>query len=203
MAKKKTQAKTVSKWKRKQFFEIVAPREFDSKIIGETLANKPEQVIGRTVKVDLNELTKERRATHIILIFKITKVVGNKANTIFIGHELNPSYLGRIIRRRRTKIEVIEFPQTKDRKKVKITLVCVTQGKVSNRVAKAIRKTAKDIIENSARKREFCHFAQEIIFGILSAKIFKAVKKIAPIYRVEVAKSKLISVEEEKTAKKK
>ena len=54
MVKEKTKAGL--KWKKKQWYAIKAPARFEGRVIGETLAEKPEQLIGRTFAVNSIQL---------------------------------------------------------------------------------------------------------------------------------------------------
>ena len=43
--------KTVDKWKKKTWFTIIAPKEFDRKEIGTTVSEKPQSVMGRVIEI--------------------------------------------------------------------------------------------------------------------------------------------------------
>ena len=49
MAAKKRK-KTVDKWKKKKWFKIIAPKQFNEVVLGETPAEKETQVINRVVE---------------------------------------------------------------------------------------------------------------------------------------------------------
>jgi len=89
--KKKT--KTTDKWKKKSWYAIIAPEEFERKQLGETVVEKPENLIGRVVTVTGRELANQPKKQHIQLKFKVRTVAANKANTEAVGHEVKDSYL--------------------------------------------------------------------------------------------------------------
>jgi len=47
-------SRTADKWKKKQWYNIIAPAEFDKVVIGETVAEKPKNIEGRIIKIDLD-----------------------------------------------------------------------------------------------------------------------------------------------------
>lgn len=57
----------------------------------------------------------------------------------------------------------------------------------------AIRGGMRKIIENRAAERKLDQFVQEVVLGKLAADIYKTIKKICPVKRVEVRKTKVLS----------
>lgn len=191
IVRRRVERRTTDKWKKKKWFTIVASKEFGNKVIGETPAEKVKILDGRVVKTNLGNLTNQRQKRHISVSFKIIKVEGSTANTVLIGHEIGPSYLGRMVRRRSSKIETVQTVITKDKQSVKVKTVAITARKSKKNQKTAIRKIMSTIIADSAKKKTCNQFAQELIFGIISSKIFNDIKKIVPIKRVEIVKSKI------------
>ncbi len=72
------------KWKSKRWFTIRAPRNpWSFRIIGETIAEESEQLVGRTFDIMQNELDGDFSKMHVQVIFRITDVVGGDALTEF------------------------------------------------------------------------------------------------------------------------
>lgn len=191
IVRRRVERRTTDKWKKKKWFTIVASKEFSNKVIGETPAEKVKILDGRVVKTNLGNLTNQRQKRHISVSFKITKVEGSTANTVLIGHEIGSSYLGRMIRRRSSKIETVQTVITKDKQSVKVKTIAITARKAKKKQKTAMRKIMITIIADSAKKKTCNQFVQELIFGIISSKIFNDIKKIVPIKRVEIVKSKI------------
>ena len=188
--KKKTSTKrTVDKWKRKQWFKVLASPEFDKREIAETPAEKDKNVVGRTLVANLGELTGERQKRHIIIKFKVKNVSGQQAFTEIVQHAINPSYINRMVRRRSSKIEAVQTLTTKDGKKLKIKTIALSQKKLDKRQEMAIRKEIVESIKRGCSKKDFSALIQLIVFGIMASKLFKDLKKIAPLKRVEIVKT--------------
>ncbi|MFB6194902.1 MAG: 30S ribosomal protein S3ae [Haloplanus sp.] len=67
--------RSVSKQKRgKRWYTIFAPEEYDRAELGQTVADEPEKIIGRTIETTLGELTDDAGANNTKLTFKITDV---------------------------------------------------------------------------------------------------------------------------------
>ena len=94
------------KWKAKRWYTIRAPRNpWSFRVIGETLAEEPEQLIGRTYDIMQNELDGDFSKMHVQVVFRITEAVGGDALTEFIGHNVQKDHIRRQIRRDRGKVD--------------------------------------------------------------------------------------------------
>ena len=86
-AKSRTAARKLrDKWKSKRWYSIRAPRNPHSfKVIGETLSENPENVVGRIHEVTQNEMDGDFTKMHIKLKFRVTEVLNQDAITEFSG----------------------------------------------------------------------------------------------------------------------
>ncbi len=182
----------IDKWKKKKWFKIHASPEFDKKELGETPAEKPKQLEKRKIIVSLSELTNQKQKRHITVIFEINDIQGQDAYTEVIGHEIHDSYMGRILRRRNSKMQTVQTVATKENKSLRIKTIAISSSKLEADQETAIRNIMIDRIDKEIRRKEFGQAIQEIIFGVLAAKLFKDVKNIAPLKRVEIVKSQLV-----------
>ena len=190
--KKTDSRRTADKWKRKKWFTIHAPKLFDQKEVGETVAEKPETLIGRVIKVNARELTGNPKKQHITLFFKIKDVQGLKAYTKLTGHEINQNFLKRVIRRRTSKMETNQIVQLKEGEKARVKSVVISGRKLARIKETAVRKIMMEKIAYASKKRDFDDFVNEMIFGNIAIKIQNDAKKVGIIRRVEVIKTKLI-----------
>ena len=85
---------------KKQWYEIVAPKMFGEKVVGETLAVEPKQLIGRKIETNLVELSKDFSKFYVKLHFQINNVEGNKAYTKLVGHDVMRERIYRMVKRR-------------------------------------------------------------------------------------------------------
>lgn len=187
--KRAVKRKGVDKWKKKKWFSIVAPDFFGQHALGETVAEEDNQVMGRSILSNAAEVTNQSKMRHVWLSFQVNRIQGQKATTHFVGHEIQDSYIRRLVRRKSSKIETIQDVQLKTGEKVHVKAVTITSKKASRAQETQIRKRMQAELTASAEKKALDQFMQEIIFGNVSSNIFKSVKKILPIKRVEITKS--------------
>ena len=70
------------KWKSKRWYSIRAPRNpWSFRVIGETLAEEPEMLVGRNYEIMQNELDGDFSKMHVKIRFRVTEVLGNDAIT--------------------------------------------------------------------------------------------------------------------------
>jgi small subunit ribosomal protein S3Ae len=180
------------RWKSKVWYQIVAPEMFGRAVMAETLADDPEKLIGRTINVTVAEMTNDFSKQNIKLKFKVTDVSGNTANTTFMGHRLANDYIASLIKRQTSRIDVNFEVRTKDGYRMRIKPTCFTTHRAKTSQIEAIRKSAEELVQDRARKLDFERLIEEVVQGKLSAKIYRSVKNIYPLRRVEILKTEMI-----------
>ena len=181
------------KWKLKQWYQVVAPPVFGGIVLG-TTPDDPLKLIGRVMEVTLYDITGDLTQVHIHLFFQIIDVKDNRAITRFKGHELSRDYMKSLIRGKSSKITGIFDVTTKDGYGLRITAVVLTSYRCKTSQKKAIRKIMKDIITKAAPQMTLDEMIQAMIFGKFSQEIAEAARKIYPIRKVEIYKSKLLTI---------
>jgi len=133
------------KWKAKRWYTIRAPRNpWSFKIIGETLAEEPEQLIGRTYDIMQNELDGDFSKMHVQAVFRITEAVGGDALTEFIGHNVQKDHIRRQIRRDRGKVDDTVDVVTEDGYYVRFKPLLISRSRVKSSQKSAMRASAKE-----------------------------------------------------------
>ncbi|WEU39721.1 MAG: 30S ribosomal protein S3ae [Candidatus Odinarchaeum yellowstonii] len=181
-------------WAMKEFFTVVSPKYLGNIEIGQTMANSKEAVIGRVVETTLYDITGDISLIHVKIFLQITSVDGNKAYTIFKGHDLTRDYLRSLIRRGTTRIDGRFSVSTKDGYKMIISTIAFTNNRAKTSQEQAVRKIMKDIVYKKAGELNFEQFVQEAVLGKVASEIYNEAKKIVPLRKCEVRKSKLISL---------
>ena len=176
--------KTVTSWKNKKVFQIVAPENFDSQEIGETVASDTSLLAGRTINVSLGELTNDRSKNYMNIIFEVFEVNGNKVQTRFKRFFIPTGFLRSKVRKRTTKID-FQRQFNIDDKKVKAKIMALSRYKVSEVQRAQIKAGIRGVIDEHMRLG-LEKFVQEALFGKLGTDIYKRIKSTCPILRVEV-----------------
>ncbi|TYL40467.1 30S ribosomal protein S3ae [Natronococcus pandeyae] len=181
----------------KRWYTVLAPEQFDRKELGETPADEPEKVYGRTIETTLGDLTNNASENNTKLTFKISDVGSDSAYTEFVEHSLTRDYLRSLVRRGASKIEAYVTVLTTDDYRVQIQPVAFTTKKADASQEKAIREQMVAMIEEAAAERTFEELIDSIVEGRLSSGIYGEAKTIYPLRRVEIQKTTLEAHPEE------
>ena len=181
----------------KRWYTVLAPEQFDRKELGETPADEPEKVYGRTIETTLGELTNNASENNTKLTFKINDVGSDSAYTEFVEHSLTRDYLRSLVRRGASKIEAYVTVLTTDDYRVQIQPVAFTTKKADASQEKAIRERMVEMVEEAAAERDFEELVDSIVEGRLSSAIYGDAKTIYPLRRVEIQKATLEAHPEE------
>lgn len=193
MAEEIKRKAVVDKWKKKKGYILFAPKMFGSGQFGETVAAKPELVIGRCVVVNMGSLTNQIKNKGTDLVLRVEKVEGSNAHTELVGFESKKGYLRRLFRRKSSKIEPIQFLATKDGKKIKIKTVIVTVGKRDVSKRKAIRRELEEFVKKTVSESTCEKLVELLLDKSLFNLLLQKVRKIVPVQKAEVEYFKVVS----------
>jgi small subunit ribosomal protein S3Ae len=181
----------------KKWYDVLAPEEFDREQLGQTPADEPEKVLGRTLETTLGDIRNDASENNTKLEFKITEVATDTAYSEFIKHELTRDYLRSLVRRGSSKIEAYVTVLTTDDYRLQIQPVALTTKGADASQEEAIRRTMIDLVESAAAERTFEDLVDSVVEGRLSSAIYNEAKTIYPLRRVEVQKATLEARPEE------
>jgi small subunit ribosomal protein S3Ae len=185
-------------WKLKKWYKVVAPPVFGEAFLGTTPADDPDKLIGRVMEVTLFDITGDYSYVHVKLYFQIIRVEGDTAYTRFKGHELLRDYIRSLTRRKSSKITGIFDVWTKDGYGLRLTVMAFTRYRCKTSQKRAIRKIMQEIVTQKAQESTLDELIQLMVFGdqegSLAQLIDERARKIYPLRKVEVAKSKLLWV---------
>ena len=181
------------KWKAKRWFTIRAPRTpWSFRVIGETLAEEPSQLIGRNYEVIQNELDGDFSKMHVKVVLKVTDVLGNDAITEFVGHELLKDHVRRQVRRDRGKIDDTIDVVTEDGFYVRFKPLMISRARIKSSQKQQMRTIARDIILTTGATSTWFKLQAATLDGTLENKIKEAVSKIQPVRTVVIRRTQLI-----------
>lgn len=177
-----------SERKKKAWIKIAAPREFENKIIGETICSEINKIVGRTLRLNMSNIIGDIKRQHSIVNFVIKEVKDGIANTEVIGCDLSGSYLKRLIRNGKEKIDDCFLAETKDKIKVRIKPFIIAKQKTSNSVITALIKESRRLAETYSKESNFTSLIQDILYSRFQMKIKQSLKIIYPlnIYEIRV-----------------
>ena len=181
------------KWKAKRWYTIRAPRNpWSFKIIGETLAEEPEQLIGRTYDIMQNELDGDFSKMHVQAVFRITEAVGGDALTEFIGHNVQKDHIRLQIRRDRGKVDDTVDVVTEDGYYVRFKPLLISRSRVKSSQKSAMRASAKEKILTMGASSTWIQLQKSVLDGTMEAAIKESVSKVSPVRTVMIRRSQLL-----------
>jgi small subunit ribosomal protein S3Ae len=191
MVKKKQVGRRVEGWKAKSWYKVYTPDNLGKTFIGDTIANDAESVVGRVMQTTLGEITNDYARQNVKMRFRVANVAGDSAYTEFIGHEMTRDYLRSLVKRRTSRINCHIPITTKDGKKVELTVTCYTLTHANLSQVHAIRSMITQQVTEWATGGDMNQLLGGIISGEISKELFKVLKLVFPIRRVEIIKSKV------------
>ncbi|MCX8184411.1 MAG: 30S ribosomal protein S3ae [Sulfolobales archaeon] len=183
-----------TKWKTKKWYSILAPEVFGGIPIGSIPADEGWKLMGRVIETTLFDLTGDFTKHYIHLYFQVYKYDEENTYTRFKGHELSRDYVKSITRRKSSKIVGITDVTTSDGYILRVTGLVLTAYNCNTSHRRAIRKIVFQTINEWAQKNTFDEFVKAMIFGNMAVDLMTRAKKIYPVRKAEIYKSKLLAV---------
>jgi len=190
--------KMKDRWRAKQWYRLIAPDMFNLAVIGETPAEAPENLEGRTIEATVQDLTGDFSKMHIKLKFQIHDIRGLDAHTLFVGHDLTSDYVRRQTRRRRSKTDAVVEVTTKDGWILKIKPMAVSEQRIQSSQRTAVRNIMASVLTKKAAESTIGEYVKLMVDGELGKRMADEGKMIVPMKRIEIRKSEVVSFGEVK-----
>ena len=191
MAKKKQVGRRVEGWKAKSLYKVYAPDNLNKAYIGDTISSDAENVVGRVIQTTLGEIMQDYGKQHVRIKLRIANVTGDAAYTEFMGHELTRDYIRSMVKRRSSRIDCQIPYTTRDGRKVRLTVTCFTISRANLSQTHEIRRMISDTVLRQVTAGDVPTLVNTVVSGDLSRDLFKLVKPVYPVRRVEIIKSKV------------
>ncbi len=176
---------------KKQWYEIMSPKMFGERVVGETLAVDPKYLIGRKIHVSLMEISRNYSQFFIKLDLQIEKIEGNKAYTKIIGHDIMRERVYRMGQRHGRRVDVVLDVTTKDGVELRIKVVFMLLRRVGTSIKDSARAYARQAVEEYVKENKFEDLLDKIIKGEMSVQLKRECSKIYPISALEVRKTEI------------
>jgi len=184
MAKEKAASKA-SKIKKK-WYQILAPKEFNEVLIGETPSLDPRLLIGKIMTINLMGITRDIKKQNINMTFKVSGLKENKAETEVVGYKVMPAFIKRIIRRGRNNLHDSFVCKTSDEKNVRLKPLVITVNKTKGAVVNSLMKALKTNLTEYVRKITYKELVNEIVSHKLQSNLKIPLRKIYPLRSFEI-----------------
>jgi len=195
MASKK---ELTTKMRKKSWFKIIAPRLFRNQVIGESLVNSPERLIGKTVKISLSNLTGDIKRQGTVIKFLVTRATGEGGQTDIMGYEILPATLKRFMRRGVKTIANSFECITADNVKVRVKPMIFAKNEAKGGISRILNKTAKISLIKTIKSISYIDLLNDIISSRLQKDLKDKLNKLFPVRMLEIKALEKISGEGKK-----
>ena len=186
-------AEQVTKLKKKQWYPIIAPKQFNEAVIGETLVYEPQAMIGKTLSHSLMNLANDPKRQNISIHFKIVAVDGEQARTSIIGYQISTYSIKRFVRRSSEKIDLSFTCETADNVFLRVKPLVVAKSEVKGTVAAKLRHNVISYLVKTIKKLSY----DEVLNDLISHKLQTNVKEtLNKIYPLKVCEIRYLGIEE-------
>ncbi len=183
MAKAK---QSVKQKKKKKWFPIIAPKIFGESVIGESYVDSSEALMGKYVTANLSTVTNDMKNQNINIRFRVTSVKEGKGYSEVVDFRLIQSFVKRLVRRGRTKVDDSFIARTKDGIRVRVKPLVITKNRCVGSIATKIRLTTRDFLKKKISEQSFVQSVQDILAGKFQKELKPLLNKIYPIKSVDV-----------------
>ncbi|PIN87826.1 hypothetical protein COV12_01820 [Candidatus Woesearchaeota archaeon CG10_big_fil_rev_8_21_14_0_10_32_24] len=198
MAKKDKKNVSRIKIKKKIWFKVIAPKLFGQKEIGESYLTVADKGLGRTLSVNLRDLTGSPRDQNAQVGFEIIKVDGALLRTKTTGYNVSPSHIKRVVRKNTNKLDDVFTLKTKDGKEVIIKTLCVTLNKIQRSTGSSLRLKLQELLIVELARADFDAFMGNLVSGKLLSSLKRVLSKIHPLKGVTI---RVVQLKKEKGKK--
>ncbi len=173
--------KESKKVKKKQWFEITAPKLFSSVKIGETLAYTADLLKDKTLDISVADLTGDMKRQNIKVNFKVTGLEGAKASTEVIGYSISVAHLRKFVRSGTRKIEDSFMSKSKDGVNIRVKTLYLTKKIVQRGILTKIRGEGRAFVNEEFGKLKFEEIIKNAVDYKFQIGLKKKLKKIYPL----------------------
>ncbi len=187
-------AKQVVKGKviKKEWYPVNATKAFDSAPLGESYVADPQELLNRSLTVNLANLTGDVKQQNINLTFRITEVTDKTGVATITGYETAGSQLKRLVRRGVERFDDTITCTTKDEKQVVIKPFAVTRNKTSKEKIHLLRRLMKQTITAEVGKLTYDDLLKAVISNNIQGNLKKPLRKLYPLKALEIRKLELV-----------
>ena len=174
------------KVKKKIWVTILAPKSLNERPIGEAYVAEPGLLVGRVVSCNLMSLTNNIKNQNANMKFFITDIRDNKAQTRPVSFELNQTYIKRMMRRKKNRVDESLPFKTADNKNVRIKLFLLTNNTAKSSAISKLRVKIREETKNLVNRTKYDELFDSVVMHRVQSKLRGVLNKIAPLKVCEV-----------------
>ncbi len=186
MAKAAKTLTRVANWKKKKLLPIYADKIFNNTLLGETMVETSQALMGRGISMNLMVLTGDMKKQSVTVKFKVNRVENNKAVADLVGYYLSFASVKRFVRRGKDRIDLSFTGKTADYKTVRIKPILITKSSTTRAVLTSLRKNCFVLTTNFLKETKYNDVFNAVISNRLQKLLNDNLRKIYPLRTVEI-----------------
>ncbi len=190
---KEEKAAAAKKWKGKDWFSIVAPPLFDSKVLAETPSTDPENLAGRNIEVNVADVTGQANKFHMNISFRLVgELEGKSIRTRFNGFSVIRDHVYRFVRKNSLKLNIYTNVETKDGWRLQLSTVTILNKNTNAALGRGVRHLMAEMLVETAKKEPLDQLIKAVISGGLQKSMRMAGTKIYPVRFCEIERIEVL-----------
>ena len=174
------------KVKKKLWINIIAPRSLNEKVIGEAYVAESSLLVDRVVSCNLMSLTNNMKNQNAVMKFSIIGIRDGKAHTRPISFELNPTFIKRMMRRKKNRVDESIALKTADDKNIRIKLFLLINSRAKSFAVAKLRAKIREETKNLVNKSKYDELFNGVIMHRVQSRLRGLLNKIVPLKVCEV-----------------
>jgi len=175
----------------KRWFKVYAPSYLNTVHIGDVLGKQKKDIHKKKITMNLGDVTNDARRQKTSVTFQVVSVDGNEAHSRVTNVAMTRTAVKRSVRKGRTKITDRHEIKTSDDNTMTVKPFIITNSRVKNSAATAVRKKAKKMLENVGSDNSAEDIYQMLLNGTLQRQMKEELADITPIRFADLKESKL------------
>ena len=171
---------------KKRWYTLEAPAMFNAVQFGETVAAEPEMLVGRGVRVNLSTIMRAGKRQNVEVHLKVVELKGNVCHTEFVGFEMFPPYLKRLVKRAKQRVDDSFIVTCKDGVAVRLKPLLLVKSSTQHGVMSALRAKSREHFARIAAEMTYPDLVHKILFGEGVRDLKGELRKVFPVGVVEV-----------------
>jgi len=176
----------ITKKGRKKWYPVAASEHFNKGIIGEILSYDAQTLIGRHLRINLSHLTGDMRNQNINVTFRIIQLVKDVAETEIAKYTLVNTFIKRIVRSSKDRIDDSFVVTSKDNVQLRIKPLYLTRNNTQHSVSTRIREKGCEEIKTMVSSQSASAFFTEVFMNKVQKTLRSNLSKIYPLQSVEI-----------------
>ncbi len=175
----------ILKKKKKKGYLLLAS-EFNNMEIGETMASEDSFLIGRSIDMSLAQMMDDPKMQNVKIRFKIKEIKDGKGYGEVYEYMMLPTYVKRVVKPAKEKVEDSFVLLTKDNIKVRIKPIMLTKAKTQQSVLANLKLKTREFFSEYCKNNDYSKFLHDLTMHFLQKELKGILNKVYPLSICEI-----------------